>query len=395
MKDKTKVRIGDWVEVRSKEEILQTLDSEGQLDGMPFMPEMLEFCGKKFQVYKIAHKTCDYSIYPYRVRRLVRTVHLLTRCDGQAHGGCQAECLLYWKEDWLRPVEEDTTARKSSKTDQAEIGAQNLLPGGHLESLIFARVAKQQAEDESPTYVCQMTQIHAATKPLAWWDPRQYLEDYLSGNISLKRLLTGLIYWIYYGLSQAGIGLGPAMRWFYNKICILWGQSLFPRTPGHIPAGQPTPLVALNLLPGEIVRVKSHKEILDTVDADNRNRGMHWDAELVPYCGGTFKVIKRVSRLISERTGKMLEMKTPCIALDSVVCQARYSSCRMFCPKSMYPYWREAWLERAEPEKNCSQRDGTTSISSARYKSFWLSWFGHREYSHIRRKHLSKYKNFQ
>jgi hypothetical protein len=365
MKGKTKLRIGDWVEVLSKEEILRTLDADGQLEGMPFMPEMLAFCGQKFQVYKIAHKTCDYSTtYPYKVRRLARTVHLLTRCDGQAHGGCQAGCLLYWKEDWLKPVEESSRTARSSKTpDQAEVSGKNPLARGCQESILFARVVKQQAEDGPLTYVCQMTQIHAATTPLDWWDLRQYVEDYLSGNVSLKRLLAGLVYWVYYGLSQAGIGLGPAMRWLYDKVCILWGQSLFPRTPGRIPAGQPTPLVLLNLQPGEIVRVKSHKEILNTIDADNKNRGMHWDAELVPYCGGTFKVMKRVSRLIVERTGKMLEMKNPCIVLDSVVCQARYSHCRMFCPKSMYPYWREAWLERVEPESR-SQSNGTMSMNS-------------------------------
>ena len=39
-----KLRVGDWVEVRSKDEILSTLDSDGRLDGMPFMPEMFAFC---------------------------------------------------------------------------------------------------------------------------------------------------------------------------------------------------------------------------------------------------------------------------------------------------------------------------------------------------------------
>ena len=97
-----------------------------------------------------------------------------------------------------------------------------------------------------------------------------------------------------------------------------------------------------------MVRVKSHQEILQTVDTENKNRGMYWDAELVPYCGKTFRVLKRVSKIIDEKTAQMMEMKSPCIVLDSVVCQARYSQCRMLCPKSMYPYWREAWLERAE-----------------------------------------------
>ena len=100
------------------------------------------------------------------------------------------------------------------------------------------------------------------------------------------------------------------------------------------------------------MRVKSHREILKTVDTGNRNRGMFWDAELVPYCGGTYQVLKRVFRLIDEKTAKMVEMKNPCIVLDTVVCQARYSPCRMLCPKSMYPYWREIWLERVNSSEN-------------------------------------------
>ena len=107
--------------------------------------------------------------------------------------------------------------------------------------------------------------------------------------------------------------------------------------------------MSLNLQPGDLVRVKSHEEILKTLDTDGKNRGMAWDAEMVPYCGKTYRVLKRVSRIINERTGEMQEMKTPCIILDSVVCQSRYSHCRMFCPRSIYSYWREIWLERAGP----------------------------------------------
>ena len=55
----SKLHAGDWVEVRSKDEILRTLDKQGRLDGMPFMPQMFQYCGKRFEVYKRAHKTCD------------------------------------------------------------------------------------------------------------------------------------------------------------------------------------------------------------------------------------------------------------------------------------------------------------------------------------------------
>jgi hypothetical protein len=76
---------------------------------------------------------------------------------------------------------------------------------------------------------------------------------------------------------------------------------------------------------------------------------MFFDAELVPYCGGTYTVLKRVARIIDEKTGRMRELKNPCIILDSVFCQSRYSACRMFCPRGIYSWWREIWLERVEP----------------------------------------------
>jgi hypothetical protein len=345
MNSKRKLKVGDWVKVRSKEEILGTLDAKGQLDGMIFMPEMFQYCGQEFQVYKRAHKTCDYSTpYPYRTRRLKDTVHLKTRCDGQAHGDCQAGCLLYWKIQWLKPVH----GGREELLD-ASLGRQVPTSGGGCsESDVSANTRWVDPNGGSPTYVCQATNVRYATKALAWWDLRQYFEDYWSGNVGLDRLLSGLIYSSYYHLSQAGVGLGPLMRWFYDRFHWLWGGTLFPRKPGVIPQGKPTPSGTLDLQPGELVRVKSHEEILKTVDSSNRNRGMYWDAELVPYCGGTYRVLKRVSRLIDEKTGKMIEMKNPCIVMDTVVCQARYSPCRMLCPKSMYPYWRELWLERVE-----------------------------------------------
>jgi hypothetical protein len=349
MKTRTEVHVGDLVEVRSKEEILQILDSNGQIDGMPFMPEMFAFCGQRFKVYKSAHKTCDYTSYPFFTRRLARTVHLETRCNGAAHDGCQAGCLLYWKYDWLKVVREDSQGESSGRVQPNTPASNALNPAsGCSEDVIWRNVRLPQTAGQPLRYSCQMTQIPHATTPLAWWDVRQYAQDLLSGNVSLRRIVNGLAYWVYYSLSQAGIGVGRPMRWLYNKISPLVGGSFFPRNAGLIPQGQQTPFVKLHLQPGELVRVKSHQEILKTVDTDGKNRGMYWDAELVPYCGKTYKVLRNVSKLIAEQTGEMKEMKNPCIVLEHVVCQARYSSCRYFCPKAMYPFWREIWLERVD-----------------------------------------------
>src|SRR5215471_2388164 len=145
-----KLSVGDWVEVRSKEEILGTLDSEGRLDGMIFMPEMFKYCGQKFQVYKRAHKTCDYSTpYPYRTRRLKDTVHLKTRCDGQAHGDCQAGCLLYWKIQWLTPA----NGGREEILD-ASLGRHvPALDGGCCESDDSANTRLADSNGGSPNYV--------------------------------------------------------------------------------------------------------------------------------------------------------------------------------------------------------------------------------------------------
>jgi hypothetical protein len=44
------LRRGDLVEIKSPAEILATLDAKGLCDGLPFMPEMAQFCGKRFTV---------------------------------------------------------------------------------------------------------------------------------------------------------------------------------------------------------------------------------------------------------------------------------------------------------------------------------------------------------
>ena len=340
----SRLTVGDWIEVRSKAEILATLDPNGQLDGMPFMPEMLDFCGQRFQVHKRAHKTCD-TVFPVRGRRVHQAVHLTTRCSGQAHGGCQAGCLLFWKESWLRPVN-----GKLSFNNAAPITAPTVLDpmqtGVITESDLLANATLREARDGEPVYVCQATRLPYASKNLAWWDVRQYIEDYKSGNSKLWTIVKGVVFSIYYHLSQAGIGLGRPMRWLYDKSHPLWHGTLFPRKTGSIPRGQPTPTESLELQPGELVRVKSHTEILKTLNTASTNRGLYWDAEMVPYCGGTYRVLKRVTQIIDEKTGIMVKMKGACIILDTVVCQARYSPCRMFCPRGIYQYWREIWLER-------------------------------------------------
>ena len=116
---------------------------------------------------------------------------------------------------------------------------------------------------------------------------------------------------------------------------------------GWVPPGSvgKTPTGTLDLQPGELVRVKSKQEILRTINEDRLNRGLGFEEEMARHCGTTARVVARVERCLDERTGELLQMKNPCIALDGVVCGGVYS---VNCPREFIPFWREIWLERID-----------------------------------------------
>jgi len=330
------LKAGDWVVVRSKAEILASLDKKGQLDKMPFMPEMLQYAGQKLQVSKRAHKTCD-PINGLESRALPDTVHIGDlRCDGSAHADCQAGCLFFFKDAWLRRAED--TASPALPATGAGCTEQDL-QAGTIDTSI-------PADKDGPTYVCQATQVNAATQPLPWYRASQYVEDLASGNTTVLRMINAFTFWTWHTIAGAGLGIGTPMRWLYDRYQQLIGGSPYPWRNGRVPKGKPTPALQLDIKEGEFVRTKSYPEILDTLDGEWKNRGLYFDAEMVPYTNKTLKVLKRVSRLIHEKTGKMLVFKSPCMILEGSVCEAKFAKCRKLCPRGYYLYWRDIWVNK-------------------------------------------------
>jgi hypothetical protein len=121
-----------------------------------------------------------------------------------------------------------------------------------------------------------------------------------------------------------------------------------PDFVGAIKRGQPTPSGRLELKAGERVRIKAKEEIVKTIDESGNNRGLRFDVEMSPYCGRVATVRRSVTMIIDELTGRMRQMKQPCIILQDVVCNGDYSECRLLCPRRIPSYWREIWLERIE-----------------------------------------------
>jgi hypothetical protein len=350
MRSSATLKAGDWVEVKSASAIWGTLDSRAQLEGMPFMPEMLRFCGRRFQVSKRAHKTCDTVDY-VGGRRLREAVHLDgLRCGGEAHGGCQALCLLFWKEAWLRKVDgplSPAASRDDGRAPASPVSADTVTEAGFWRG---TRAVDEPADAVDPTYVCQATRLLDASEPLRRSDVGQYLEDFTSGNVGLRRMLAGFSFLGYAMLVNGRYGLGTPLRWIYDTFQRLRGGSPYPDRPGKVPAGARTPSRRLDLQAGELVRVRSLPEILETTDENLRNRGMGFHTEMVPFTGRTYRVLRRIERIVHEKTGKMVQLKNDAVILEDVVCQARYiNNCRRFCPRGVYLYFREVWLERARP----------------------------------------------
>jgi hypothetical protein len=92
---------GDWVRVRSREEITATLDPFKELKGCAFLPEMYKYCRTRQRVLRPMQHFMDER--DYKLKK-VHGVILLENviCNGTAaFGDCDRCCFLFWREEWL------------------------------------------------------------------------------------------------------------------------------------------------------------------------------------------------------------------------------------------------------------------------------------------------------
>ncbi len=314
---KSNLRAGDLVTVRTPNEILKTLDSDGSLDGLPFMPEMLEHCGKHFRVFnRVVQSTIDAAFLGSQAESYVREFKnndVVTlrgiRCSGAQHDGCQRGCSIFWKEAWLRRPDE---------SDQHDMAPQasccNVPPGP--EPLL-------KAKTEAGRYYCQSSEFPKATLHLSGAKRiRKCFSAVAAGNISAGGMVKRIATWMWWKTYRRLIG-EPA-RGKLDK----------------------TPACSLGLKAGELVEIKSRAEIIETLNAHGRNRGLHFSADQLPFCGGRYRVRGRTDKIIAEGTGEMKNFRDT-VTLEDVLCD---SACFAFggCYRSDLLYWREIWLKRVE-----------------------------------------------
>lgn len=297
-----KINRGSRVRVRPFRDIIKTLDSQGKFDRMPFMPEMVQYCGKEFTVLKKANYIC---VDVAGMRALNRVVVLQdVHCDGSAHDNCRKACLIFWKEEWLVPVDEENTA----PCKKAEI--------------IPVDFSFEVKNHETGQYLCQSSQLARASNPVEGMKKiRLLLKEAVSANRAYMDFGRDLLRFVHYKLGSSAT----------NSFCRSVAGDLID-----------TPSERLNLQPGDIVEVKGLDEIRSTLDRNGCNRGLMFTPEMHHFCGHRYRVLQRLDKMISESDGRMVNLNDT-VLLENVACMG---ICKLGCARHLYHYWREIWLRR-------------------------------------------------
>lgn len=316
---------GDKVVVCSPEEILATLDADGTLDGLPFMPEMLDWCGKPFMVLRRVEKICVEVEPPTdKDRRFAKNDVVILegpRCDGERHDGCRRGCRIIWKEAWLRPMQ----------------GAETPLPAD--QAALAELRSRLKVKSDEQHYFCQSTQLERSTVAIKGrmkvWLTRIAFRHIRNGDCSAFKITKLFFRWLTLRLHRAVHG-DDAVRGPHKKS---------------------TPDVALGLEPGDLVRVKPVDQLVGTLDGRRRNRGLIVCGEMTRCCGKTAEVRSRVDRIIGERSGEMLELKNTVTLKNTALEPSLFDECQCHgalgdCPRGELMYWREIWLERVGETKS-------------------------------------------
>ena len=318
-------RAGDRVRVRSFAEIAATLDAEGALDGLPFLPEMARYCGRAFTVRRRVDKLIQEGVGSSM--RRIRDVVLLdgTICDGAAHGDCRRACFPLWKTAWLEsggaPAPAGPAIGPSSGAKTPTLGAAAAGPSADM-----APVPPPPASLSSSPNGCQVTALMTATTPLPLWHPSRHLLELKAGTYSVREYAAYLFGGLYRKTVKRLVDAvaRPSDR----------PNAAGPASPASSPAS--------DLKPGDLVEVRSEEEIRSTLDAEGRYKGLYFMPGMWALCGRRLRVVQRVDRMMSERTGDMRVLSGTYI-LEGATCDGKaHGGCQRGC----YVFWKDVWLKK-------------------------------------------------
>jgi 2-polyprenyl-6-methoxyphenol hydroxylase-like FAD-dependent oxidoreductase len=294
--------MGDVVRVRPAVEILATLNMDGALDGLPFMPEMVGLIGSEQRIQRRADRTC---VEGFGLRGMKDTVFLeATRCDGSQHNDCQRDCLVFWKEAWLADPKAPIPP-----VDAAERAARQVL--------------RELAVRHGDRFYCQSTELSQASHYISKTHADALLREVHNGEMRSE---------------DFGRILLRAIANKARALVKLPELGLIVGVAGKKSKGD------LGLQPGEWVRVRDAEAIRTALNGKARNLGLSFEPEMAQLIGEVRQVETLVERMIHEETGQMVRLERT-VTLKDTYCRG---VCAKQCPRSNPLFWRETWLERVD-----------------------------------------------
>ena len=331
------LRVGDRVRVKSIEEILSTLDSDGKVEGLPFMPEMVAFAGRTLPVDAVTHRTCGtvkICETSGTTRHMEGAVHLRgVRCDGSCTRGL--------------------SGRLPDLLEAAVAGGG--FPGEHRRRPSWRRrrlpttcrprwpppPGATGTTTDDPVYSCQgpamlrATSVRLATPTRALGRRRPLGQRGRAHTALASFAVLAFNRWQGAGANgcQRRCGFAAGGSW-----------------PWYVPSGERRRYPPLDLQPGELVEVRSR-------DRDRghprRQRRPSWpslrcrDAPLLREAHGS------LPGSTASSTRRPAGCSGSATASSSRTSGVRARSGRV-CRRKIYTYWREAWLRRVGPPQDAT-----------------------------------------
>lgn len=142
----------------------------------------------------------------------------------------------------------------------------------------------------------------------------------------IKRLLA--VPWNYHGKKWLKKAYHLSVRWQGTAPQQMKAKELAPAIP---------------FATGDLVRVRSHEEILSTLDPFKELKGCAFLPEMTKFCGTQQRVLKSMQVFLDERDYKVKKVRGV-ILLDDVICNGTpaFGPCDRCC----FLFWREEWLEK-------------------------------------------------
>lgn len=134
------------------------------------------------------------------------------------------------------------------------------------------------------------------------------------------------------------------------------------REDGRRPAYSKTPASPMILKPGDLVRVRTEKEIRKTLNRWNQLKGCGIMDDMWKYCGTEQRVFKIVKQFLDERD-YLVKKCNGIVILQDVLCEGTKWFGR--CDRSCYYFWREEWIERVDVQMDGCGRPQAAASTSA------------------------------